>query len=376
MNERDEQRVIEALRELTGGLTVTEQDINTAEARLKDRLEPPSPRRRLVVLAAAVAAVLAAGLVISQTIDLNDDAAPPAGTPPSPADSLRAALQADAYALPSADFTAGAHPTAQDLTGFWLLRAPYNSPMFVDGNGGWSAGTPTAPFMSGTSTLAGDTWTRRLGDRGACAQDAGLVGFSQPWRAALAHDGSLRAELTIDDTTCTPAEGREVWDRVGPGSPVADYLRHGARRRLAGGCRPVQLGRSVPGARDRSPTRGHKGRQLPLLRHADRPAAARRRPGRARVHPSQGDRVMRSRRLLRQPRDRAAPRRGRVRAPPRRHPHHNNHRPLRVRHRRTGCLGERLLLRSDTLPNRSDPPASGDEAQKRSPPRHVCSDHP
>ena len=223
MNERDEQRVIEALRELTGGLTVTEQDINTAAARLKIRLEPPSPRRRLVLLAAAVAAVLAVGLVISQTID-RDDAAPPAGTPPSPADSLRATLQADAYTLPSADFTAGATPTAQDLTGFWLLRAPYNSPMFVDGNGGWSMGTLTVPFGHGTSRLAADTWTRRLDDRGNCAPDAGLVGFSQPWRTALAPDGSLRAELTIDNTTCTAAEGREVWDRAGPGSPVADYL--------------------------------------------------------------------------------------------------------------------------------------------------------
>ena len=56
MNERDELRVIEALQALSGGLTVTEQDIINAGGELRDRLEPPSPRRRLPLLVAAAVA--------------------------------------------------------------------------------------------------------------------------------------------------------------------------------------------------------------------------------------------------------------------------------------------------------------------------------
>ena len=223
MNQLEQQRVIEALRALTGGLTVTEQDINIADARLRDNLEPPSPRRRLALLAAAAAAVLAVAFVVFQTLDPGDDAAPPTEPPTTtPADSLRAALQADAYTL-SSGFTAGARPTAQDLAGFWLLRAPYGFTLFVDGNGGWRGGTPLDRQAYGTSTVAGNTWTRRFDDGTACAQDNG-GGLFQSWRAALAGDGSLRLQLTGGEPTCTPADTREVWDRVDPGSPVADYL--------------------------------------------------------------------------------------------------------------------------------------------------------
>ena len=48
--------------------------------------------------------------------------------------------------------------------------------------------------------------------------------FAHSWRAALAQDGSLRLQLTKGENVCTPAEDREVWDRVDAGSPVGDYL--------------------------------------------------------------------------------------------------------------------------------------------------------
>jgi hypothetical protein len=237
VNERDELRVIEALQTLTGGLTVTEEDIITATGRLRDRLEPPSPRRRLPILVAAAAALLGMiGYVAFQAIDRDGNAAPPVDKPAhGPADDLKAALQADAYGLLNGRFVAGARPTSQDLAGFWLLRAPYSFVISVDRNGSWLAGVPATPDGWGTSTLTGRTWILRMDAQspwGGCVADNALRhnpnGPSQSRRVALARDGSLHAQLS--DAVCTPAEDREVWDRVGPGSPVADYLLAAAQQ--------------------------------------------------------------------------------------------------------------------------------------------------
>jgi hypothetical protein len=223
MSELDEQRVVDALRAYTGGLTVTDQEIITAESRLRDRLEPPSHRRRLVILAAAVAAVLLVGFFVSQAFDWNQESAPPADTPSSPADTLKDALQADAYDVGTAHSFAGVQPTAQDMAGFWMLRLPFSSVMLVDADGDWLMGAPTHPAVFGTSTLAGETWTRRHDERSQCNDNA-VRGLFQAWRAALAPDGSLRLEQTGGNPTCTPADNFEVWDRLVPGAPVADYL--------------------------------------------------------------------------------------------------------------------------------------------------------
>ena len=220
MNDRDERRVIEALQALTGGLTVTEEDIVTARGRLQDHLEPPSPRRRLTLLVVAAAALLVAiGYVAVQAIDRDGNAAPPVDKPQhTPADDLRSALQADTYALPPGQFTAGAGPSHRDLAGFWLLRDPYGFTMYVERDGSWRMGPLSRPWIHGDSTLSGTTWTRRLADRSGCDQP------SHPWRTGLGADGSLRLDLKLHSATCTPADNREVWDRVAPGSPIADYL--------------------------------------------------------------------------------------------------------------------------------------------------------
>jgi hypothetical protein len=231
VNELDERRVIEALQALTGGLTVTEQDIIDADGRFRDRLEPPSPRRRLPFLVAAAAAlVLLVGYVAFHVIGRDGNAAPPVNQPHSPADVLRTALQADAYTLPAAQFEAGEPPTSRDVAGFWLLRAPYGFSIFVDGDGRWMAGSPSRPDGYGTSTLADGRWKLRMNARSGwarCIADAhatGTTGISQSRNVALARDGSLRAQLAGTMPPCTPAENREVWDRVDPGSPIADYL--------------------------------------------------------------------------------------------------------------------------------------------------------
>jgi hypothetical protein len=220
VNQREEQRVIEALRAITGGLTVTEQDIQTASGRLRSSLKPPSPRRRRTVLAsAAAAAVIVAGYIAFQVMDRDENAASPATPAPSAADALEESLDADPYGPTNADFNSGAVPTARDLAGLWLIRAPYDSPLVVDGNGDWSYGTLQHPDPHGTSTLTGQTWTRRIDGRHC-------VGLKLPWTASIARDSSLHLEFAGTSNACTPADDREVWDKLVPGpSPVLQFLR-------------------------------------------------------------------------------------------------------------------------------------------------------
>jgi hypothetical protein len=231
MNEIEEQRVIEALQAITGGLTVTERDIIDAGTRLQHNLKAAPPRRNRALLAVAAAVVLIVGIVSVQALTGDEKSAPSPAGERSPAETLEAALQADPYALADAEFTAGTRLTAQALAGLWLVRPndasqfSDSAPLYVDGDGDWRIGVPTAPLWHGTSTLAGDTWTRRLDERSHCAKNNSLVGAVQPSTAAIASDGSLRVQLTGDDMSCTRLDYREVWDRVAPGSPVTDYLR-------------------------------------------------------------------------------------------------------------------------------------------------------
>jgi hypothetical protein len=218
MNQRDEQRVIDALQAFTGGLTVTENDMLIAGRNLKDNLEPPRPRRRLAMVAVAAAAALVVGFVIFEVVnaDNDPDAIEPAQTQ-TPAEVLTSALEPHAYSVPVDESGAGTPQTVEHLAGFWLLR-PYldvTLPMLVTGNGTYSFG---ADGITGTSTLSGNTWVRRLGPHAGCPR-------TQSFTTAIAADGSLRAQVAPADNTCTVTDGLEVWDPVAPGSPVADYLR-------------------------------------------------------------------------------------------------------------------------------------------------------
>lgn len=223
MNEIEEQRVIEALRAITGGLTVTEHDIIDAGTRLQHNLKATPPRRNRALLAVAAAVVLIVGIASFQAITGDEKSAPsPAGTP-SAADTLEAALQADPYSYTFTDgeFNAGTRPTARDLAGIWLLRTPYPGSLVVNGGLDWGYGSVQKESV-GSSTLDGRTWTRNL-DSAVCGS-----GRSDPlpWTASIAGDGSLHLVFAGVTNVCTPADNREVWDRLAPGpSPVLDYLR-------------------------------------------------------------------------------------------------------------------------------------------------------
>ena len=241
MNQREEQRVIEALRAFTGGLTVTDNDIITASARFRSELEPPPRRRRTAMLVAAAAAAVVAGVVALQAIDRDEDSAPPATVPGPPTPSLAPAAQtltdalaAKPYTLSNEDFAAGSRLTAQSMSGLWVLRptsttsvedGANTAPMYVEADGGWRIGHLHGPFSFGVTALDGDTWSRRMDDRSRCAMNHEWVGYTDfRGTAAIAADGSLRMQLT-SDTECTLLGSREVWDRLAPGSPVLTYFR-------------------------------------------------------------------------------------------------------------------------------------------------------
>ena len=222
MNPREEQRVIEALQAITGGLIVTEHDILTASGRLRSNLEPPSPRRRMTVVAmAAAAAVLVAGYVAFQVLDSDEDAAPAKPTQ-SAAEKLQDSLGVSNAIMGSdAEFVTGRAPTAQDLTGLWLMRAPDDAPMGIDGDGDWAVGQLEGdPGIHGTSTLTGRTWTRHVaGDW--CTDD-----FEQAWTASIATDGSLHLLIPGAPVNCTPGGNREVWNKLTPGpSPMLEFFK-------------------------------------------------------------------------------------------------------------------------------------------------------
>ena len=221
MNEREEQRVIEALGALTGGLIVTEHDMLIANNRLKDNLEPPSPRRRLVMVAVVAAAAVVAGLVIFQATDDDDSSSPtPVDTTETPAKILTAALGDDAYQVLPRDLRDGTPPTADELAGVWLLR-PWGSahlPLMVTETGSYRVGVNEGSAWA-TSTLSGATWIRETGGLGwgpGCPS-------TQTFTTALAGNGALHTEVAREDNTCTFTDGLEVWDPVGPGSAIADY---------------------------------------------------------------------------------------------------------------------------------------------------------
>ena len=221
MNPHDEGRVIEALRALTGGLTVTDQDIVEARSRLKTGLEPTTSRRRRLTLALAAAAVLVAGFVSVRAITREESAPEP--TPASPVEELTAALQVSAYGLPEEEFLAGGAPRPDDLVGLWHLRPPYGPlTMVLRSSGSWQMGSSLSGDR-GPYRIEGRLLTRRFG-AGNCPDLQGY-GNASPWQSAIAADRSLRLQFAGQRNTCSPADDREVWDRLGPGpSPLSQFL--------------------------------------------------------------------------------------------------------------------------------------------------------
>ena len=153
---------------------------------------------------------------------------------------------------------------------------------------------------------------RQLGHPSECPR-------TQSFTTAVASDGSLRAQVASADNTCTETDGLEVWDRLAPGSPVADYLRAMAAE---ANWQPTSVPMGIIHGNYVAPSTGHvlvvtaNGR----YRYYDSLTAketGRGRPRRIRVGPGNSVGIVRRRQLLRPPRDRADAREWRHRGRPR-----------------------------------------------------------
>lgn len=197
--------------------TIQALDAVTADAATRRRR-----RRRAWVAGAVAAAAVAASVVVATNVKDEPRSLSPTDSTPAPSDveQLQAALAADPYGLAARGFSDGAAPTFHDLAGLWMLRTPYDGSLVVDGDGDWGYGLIHNQNAFGSSTLNGRTWTRNL-NPGHCDDVTKL-----PWTSSIAGDGSLHLAFTGQLAACTPANDREVWDRLVPGpSPVMDFLR-------------------------------------------------------------------------------------------------------------------------------------------------------
>lgn len=230
MNEVDERRVIDALQAISGGLTVTDQDLREAQARLHEQIPPDPTRRHTAVTAIVAAAAVVAGVIGVMEVTARNDTTPPSPAgrtlekPAAAAVTLANALDGDAYEGPREDFLAGRPPTQDDVEGLWLLRRPFSAPMVFDAKGNWSLGAPSDPWVGGPYSIRGSSLSRDVLVDYKCSE--GPRPFRLSWAAAMADEGSLRLQFTGQLNRCTPADDREVWDRLLPGpSPLADYFR-------------------------------------------------------------------------------------------------------------------------------------------------------
>jgi hypothetical protein len=229
MNSVDEQRVIEGLQALTGGLVVTEQDITDAHSTLQDRLQPHKPRRaRVVIAVAAIAAAIVAGFTLVNTLGSHDTAPPVVTTTDTP--SLL--LDPRAWDLTDQEFMAGVQPTRGDLVGLWHVRTSDDSWLVFFGSNGFTTTTNGGGLLNGKEGNQG-TWQLQAGTlttritSGFCvtptARPEDLVSSS---RVVLMPDGSLHILTRPHDLgvhkkggLCRGAAGdRMLIDRVAPGS--------------------------------------------------------------------------------------------------------------------------------------------------------------
>lgn len=241
MNSYDEQRVIDALQALTGGITVTDNDLLDARDRLEKHLTP-RPRNRRVVLAGVAAAVLlvAAATVASLTGGRHDSAPPPVTNPP----------------VPDVWLEGGSPPTAASMAGVWQTRDGTFTQVLViradgtfaydwegtdtAGNPGWHE-TLDEPPMSGSFDLDGYQFSTKV--------YRNQLDWTPEWAEALMPDGTLHTVNTRIGTGRSPG----TWERVEPvrsrafGSPAptSGWTAPDARTDLVGVWLPAGAGQEL-----------------------------------------------------------------------------------------------------------------------------------
>jgi hypothetical protein len=210
-----EERLVRDIAAVTGGVVVTDTNLQEARDGVFERIERHRRRDRLrtVGVAAAAAVVLAAvGATAFLVLRGDDKAVQPAGGGPTPSD-------------PAADHLTGSAPTPQRLDGVWRVD---NGSTIVKFDAGGTVrfdnhGTLySQPSTIGTYAIDGDvvTVTVTSDARAEC------VGTRYAMRASLPEPGALHFVPTEPSAACSPVPpiARGVLEQVLPPSHAVTGL--------------------------------------------------------------------------------------------------------------------------------------------------------
>jgi hypothetical protein len=204
MSGYDEQRVIDALQAITGGITVTDNDVLDARDRLEKNLTPAPKRRRMVLAAVAAAVLLVAWVTVASLTGNKQDSAPPPVAPPP---------------APDLWLEGGTPPTAESMAGIWQQRSGTFTQVLVvqadgtfaydwegtdlGGSPGWHE-TLDEPPMSGSFELDGYQFSTKV--------YRNQLDWTPAWAQALMPDDTLHTVNTSPGADPAPS----TWERVEP----------------------------------------------------------------------------------------------------------------------------------------------------------------
>ena len=199
-----EERLSRDIEAVTGGIVVTDSELQDARVAVEDRIEGgrQRDRRRGLAAAAAVAAVVV-GVATWQGLRSDDAAPSPAEPVPTP--TLSPLADADEM------FLAGDTPTPELLRGVWRLDNPTESRMLVmfAADGGMRYDDTGRlfedPLVYGTYDIAGDLITVQV-DGGA----AQCQGTTLALRAAVNEGGGLNL-VPVDTAEACGRPMRHQW---------------------------------------------------------------------------------------------------------------------------------------------------------------------
>ncbi|MDQ1695273.1 MAG: hypothetical protein QOJ03_626 [Frankiaceae bacterium] len=203
-----EERLARDIAAVTGGVVVTDSDLQEARKAVDEGIDSKRRRDRLrtVAVAAAAAVVLVvAGVTAYLTLGDDDATVGPAGPEPS-------------VSNPDADYLTGSSPTPELVDGVWrvdngeiMLKFSANGTVRFDDRGTLFS----HPIRTGTYTIAGDLITVTTTDD----PQSGCIGTEYAMRASLPETGALRYIPDTATGPCSPMPpGQGVLEQVLPTS--------------------------------------------------------------------------------------------------------------------------------------------------------------
>ncbi|MBK5307046.1 MAG: hypothetical protein JJD92_10195 [Frankiaceae bacterium] len=214
MSSSIEERLARDIAAVSGGVVVTDSDLQEVRKAVIDRIHSKRPRVRLgsTAAVAAAAVVLAAGIAGFLTFGDDDRASQPANPGPTPISD------------PDAEHLTGQAPTAQLIEGVWrvdngmvLVQFREDGTVRFDEQGTLFS----RPVTTGTYVIAGDAINVTITSD---AQQS-CIGSTFAIRAAMPEVGLLRFARTASDPCVPMPPGRGALDQLLPSSPTTEETR-------------------------------------------------------------------------------------------------------------------------------------------------------